>query len=57
MSDLEEIQAVYQDDIDRQCYILERKEGKRPFYDNFKGMSIRRNIDYDPSKTKYQGEK
>ena len=57
MSTTEEILAVYNDDIAKQSYILERKFGKKPFYDNFKGMAVRRNIDPDPCQTKYQGDK
>jgi hypothetical protein len=46
----EDIAAVYNDDILKQSYIVETKFGKRAFYDDFVDMSIRRNIDYDPTK-------
>jgi hypothetical protein len=57
MSSDEEIQAIYQYDIDRLSYFVEIKYGKKPFYDNFKGMSVRKNIDYDPTRVKNKGDK
>ena len=45
----EEIMAVFQDDIDRLSYIVEHKYGKQPFYDGFKGMSVRKLHAYDPT--------
>ena len=56
MSDSEEIRAVYEDDIAMMSYIVERRRGKKPFYDNFRGMSIRKNFDVDPCETEYLGE-
>ena len=53
----EEIRAVYEDDIAMMSYIVERKSGKGPFFNYFKEMQIRKNHDYDPCKTRYQGEK
>jgi hypothetical protein len=53
----EEIRAVYEDDIAMMSYIVERKRGKAPFYNQFREMSVRKNADYDPVETKYQGEK
>jgi len=41
--------AVYEDDINRLSYLVEMKHGKKPFFDNFKGMQIRHNLDYDPT--------
>ena len=38
MSSHEDIAAVYEDSIARQAYIVERKFGKKPFYDNFNDM-------------------
>ena len=52
MSTSEEIQAVYEYEIAQKSYLVEMKRGKQPFYDNFKGMSIRRNFDYDPTEVK-----
>jgi len=46
----EEIMAVYEYDIGKLSYLVEMKYGKKPFYDNFDGMQVRRNIDYDPTK-------
>jgi hypothetical protein len=57
MSSDEEIRQVYEQDIAMMSYLVEKTFGKKPFYDNFKGMSIRKNGEYDPSQTKYQGEK
>jgi len=57
MSSHEEIMAVYEDDIAMKSYIVERKHGKGPFFNYFKEMQIRKNTDYDPAITKYQGEK
>jgi hypothetical protein len=47
MSTDEEIRAVYEDDIGKMSYIVEQKFGKRAFYDNFRGMKIRKNTDID----------
>jgi hypothetical protein len=41
--------AVYQDDVDRLSYIVESKYGKQPFYDGFRGMSVRKLHAYDPT--------
>jgi hypothetical protein len=57
MSSDEEIRQVYEQDIAMMSYLVEKTFGKKPFYDNFKGMSVRKNGEYDPSQTKYQGEK
>jgi hypothetical protein len=49
--------AVYQDDIDRLSYIVEHKYGKQPFYDGFKGMSVRNLSAYDPTKVRNTKDK
>ena len=46
----EDIAAVYNDDIGKMSYIVENKFGKGAFYEGFKDMGIRRNIDYDPTR-------
>jgi len=49
LSTHDEIMAVYEDDINRLSYLVEMKHGKKPFFDNFKGMQVRHNLDYDPT--------
>lgn len=56
-STTEEIQAIYEYEIAKMNYLVESKHGKGPFYENFNGMAVRRNNDYDPAITRYQGEK
>ena len=56
-SSSEEIMAVYFEDIAKMSKIVEEKFGKVPFYDNFKGMSVRNNLDYDPTRVKNKGKK
>ena len=53
----EQIREIYEYDIGMMTYLVEKKFGKQPFYDNFKGMAVRKNKSYDPAQTKYQGEK
>ena len=58
MSSHEDIAAVYSDDIARQSYIVERKFGKKPFYDNFVDMYEFDMLDPAPSATSSKrGEK
>lgn len=40
MSTLEEIAAVYNEDIYQKTKLVESKFGKSPFYDNFVGFSF-----------------
>lgn len=45
-STIEDIQAVYEDEINQKSRLVEFKFGKAPFYDNFDGFSIQSIYDY-----------
>ena len=57
MSTVEEIQEVYRSEIAEKTRIVKQKFGLAPFYENFDGMRTFKLMDFDPSGTKYQGEK
>jgi hypothetical protein len=57
VSTSDEILEVFYSDIAEKTRIVEQKFGKAPFYENFKGMRQFKLMDFDPSATKYQGEK
>jgi hypothetical protein len=57
VSSTEDILEVFYSDIAEKTRIVEQKFGLAPFYENFKGMRQFKLMDFDPSATKYQGEK
>jgi hypothetical protein len=57
MSTSAEINEVFEQEIAEKTKYVENKFGKLPFYDGCKNMRIFKLYDFDPSWTKYQGEK
>jgi len=57
MSTSSEINEVFEQEIAEKTKYVENKFGKLPFYDGCKNMRIFKLYDFDPSWTKYQGEK
>jgi hypothetical protein len=57
MSTSAEINEVFEQEIAAKTKYVENKFGKLPFYDGCKNMRIFKLYDFDPSWTKYQGEK
>jgi len=57
MSTTDEILEVFYSDIVEKTRIVKQKYDYYPFYDNFNGMRVFNLTDFDPSDTKYQGEK
>jgi len=53
----EEIMEVYNSEIAEKTKYVENKFGILPFYDGCKNMRAFKMYDFDPSWTKYQGEK
>jgi hypothetical protein len=57
MSTSEEINEVFEAEIAQKTKYVENKFGKLPFYDGCKNMRMFKMYDFDPSWTRYQGEK
>ena len=56
MSTTEQIRAIYEEDIARKSYVVERRFGKKPFYDDFVDMYEFDMLDPAPSATSSKKE-
>jgi hypothetical protein len=57
MSTEQEIYEVYMAEIAEKTRTVRQRFGLAPFYENFDGMRTFKLMDFDPSQTKYKGEK